>query len=41
MKKFILYFLSIYENKKDTRIDSIQVLNELLQRKKYSLHKNP
>ena len=34
MKKFILHFLSIFENKKDTRIYSIKELNELRQREK-------
>ena len=34
MKKFIFNFLSIFENKKNTKIYSIQELNELRQREK-------
>ena len=34
MKKFILHFLSIFENKKDTGIYSIKELNELRKREK-------
>ena len=34
MKKFILHFLSIFENKKDTRIYSIKELNALREREK-------
>ena len=34
MKKFILHFLSIFKNKKDTKIYSIQEVNELRQREK-------
>ena len=34
MKKFILHFLSIFKNKKDTKIHSIQELNEFRQREK-------
>ena len=39
MKKFILHFLSIFENKKDTRIFSIKELNGLRQREKIQLAK--
>ena len=34
MKKFILHFLSIFENKNDNRIYTIKELNELRQREK-------
>ena len=34
MKKYFLNFLSIFKNKKDTKIYSIQELNELRQREK-------
>ncbi len=34
MKKYFLNFLSIFKNKKDTKIYSIQELNQLRQREK-------
>ena len=34
MKKFILHFLSIFKNQKNTKIYSIQELNEFRQREK-------
>ncbi len=34
MKKLFLHFLSIFEHKKDTKIYSIQELNQLRQREK-------
>ena len=34
MKKYFLDFLSIFKNKKDTKIYSIQELNQLRQREK-------
>ena len=34
MKKYFINFLSIFKNKKDTKIYSIQELNELRQREK-------
>ncbi|ABM72323.1 Conserved hypothetical protein [Prochlorococcus marinus str. MIT 9515] len=34
MKKYYLNFLSIFKNKKDTKIYSIQELNELRQRER-------
>ena len=34
MKKYLLSFLSIFKNKKDTKIYSIQELNQLRQRER-------
>ena len=34
MKKYVLSFLSIFKNKKDTKIYSIQELNQLRQRER-------